>query len=1002
METHRLLLNEAGTPIVYVRTPLLPYDVGLGLYAGDWQANLKKLLASHHELRVAIRVASPALARELAKWLAGEEVSARALRRLLAYALRASTRSTPFGLFAAISRVAIGERTTLEVEPEMHTRTRVDMGWLAELIAQWREEPEFRKKIRVTVNDAMLRRGDRYTAYHPLRTGRGQKGLTYTPMTFTATEAVHFLEGKAQSPVSMQELSVLLHEQYDETSEECFRLLEDLWQAGFFVDELGIDPATPDPPREVLARVEARESGRTADAVAVLDALATLDERSVSSRTNDDYDAIDAMQLAILPAAESASQTDAIRSTTGTLSIDVLDDVRLLAKLMLRGAALELQEYRKHFVERYEGVTREVPLLELVHPSFGLGPPASPSRDPLPQELLERQTLVACEALRDGRPEVHLDESLLDSLMPRLEDSRLATSFDIGFEVLTSSYEALQRGDYLITSGAFTYAARAGGALGRFADALGEQAQSDLRAIAGQLEALDRDAIIAELVASPSWSRGLNVSIRPVMHSHRVRVGLMNDRSLETVIPLDDLVVGLDETGFYLRSVRLRKRIIPTESHALNTAETTPTISRFLSMLAYDGKAFPREYEWHCRLPFYPRVRCGRVILRRATWRFAREAIEKATSGSFNAFAERWGMPQYMELVSDDNRLLIDTTSDICGQMVRDHLRPDRETITLEEVLCTPEKAWVQDSAGARFRAEFIASFVRTSPVERKSPTATIVAREERSSAPGSEWLYIKVYGDAHDQDRLVDSRIAPLLQRLSEAGALEHWYFVRYADPRDHLRIRMKIANGSRSHVITSVLDLLADLTQDGTVDASGIATYDREVERYGGPEGMAACEVVFAADSAHVLQYVVSVQMSNLDERVAFAARSIVEMALECADAAQTFNPRSFTSERATLGDVDRQNAREIKRQIRDARIIGPELRSALRELAALETGSRLSRPLESIFDSVVHMHANRCGLSEKLERRARVLARDVLQSVRHLRAQAAATEAALLDQK
>lgn len=989
METHRLLLNEAGTPIVYVRTPLLPCEVAWGLYAGDWQANLKKLLSSHPELRVAIRVASPALSRELAKWLAGEDVPARALRRLLAYALRASTRTTPFGLFAAISRVAIGEQTTLEVDSEMRTRTRVDMGWLAELVAQWREEPEFRKKLRVTVNDAMLRRGDRCTSYHPLRTGRGKKGLTYTPMTFTATDAVNFLESKAQSPVSMQELSELLHENYNEPPEECFRLLEDLWQAGFFVDELGIDPASPDPAREVLARVEARESGRAAETVAVLDALAKLDARSVSSRTNDDYDAIDAMQLAILPAADSASQTDATRCTTGSLSIDVLDDVRLLAKLMLRGPATALQEYRKTFIERYEGTTREVPLLELVHPSFGLGPPTSPDHNPLPKELLERQALVACEALRDGRLEVQLDESLLETLMPRLEDSRLATSFDIGFEVVTSSYEALQRGEYLITPGSFTFAARAGAALGRFADALGKQAQSDLCAIAAQLETLAQDAIIAELIVSPSWSRGLNVSIRPVMHSHRVRVGLMNDRSTESIIPLDDLVVGLDETGFYLRSVRLRKRIVLTESHALNTSETAPTISRFLSLLAYDGMVFPREYEWDCRVPFLPRVRCGRVILRKATWRFARETIEEATSGSFSAFAERWGMPRYIDLVSNDNRLLLDTASDVCAQMLRDHLSPGREMITLEEVLCTPEKAWLKDSGGARFRAEFIASFVRTSPVERESPTATIVSREERRSAPGSDWLYIKLYGDAHDEDRLVDRRIAPLLQRLCADGAVERWYFVRYSDPRAHLRIRMKIANGLRPYVITPVLDLLAGLTADGTVDASAIATYDREVERYGGVQGMAACETVFAADSAHVLQHVVSAHMSDLDERVAFAARSIAEMALECADAAHAFNSRSFTSERVRLGEVDRQSAREIKRQIHDARIIGPELRSALRELAALETEGRLARSLENIFDSVVHMHANRCALSDDLERRARALARQVLQSIGHLRA-------------
>lgn len=973
-----------------MRTPLLPYDVARKLYAPDWQSRLKELFESRHDLRLAIRIASPSLARELRKWLSGDAISARAQRRLLAYALRASTRTTPYGLFAAISRVDVGDKTTLEVEAEIHTRTRVDMGWLAEIIAQWRENREFRNKVQVATNDAMLRRGERYTSYHPLHTRHGEDQIAYTPITFTATEAVRFLESVMDAPMTLPALATRLGERYGEPPDECFRLLDELWRAGFFIDELGIDPGVADPSQEVLARIEAREPGRTAKVAAVIDALAAIDARSISSRKEEDYDAADALQIEVLEAAKNGSQTDAVRACSGAMSAALLDDVQMMARLMLHGPSWSLQEYRKRFEERYEGGTREVPLLELVHPSFGLGPPEPPRHDPLPKDLFERQTLAAAQAMREDQREIVLDPNALDVLLPKLEEPRLAESFDLGFEVLSSSYDALDRGEYFIASSGFTFAWRAGAGLGRFADMLGSGAQSDLQQIAAQLEALHPDAIVAELVASPTWARGLNVSIRPVKHAHRVRVGLLSDESAENTVALNDLVVGLDSVGFYLRSLRHRKRVILMESHVLNIAGTAPSIARLLSLLARDGIVYPHQYLWDARIPFLPRIRCGRVILRRASWRFPRQAVMEAAAGAFHAFIERWGIPRYVELIDRDNRLLIDMESDLAPMMLQDHVTAERDVVVFEEVLFPDQHSWLKEHDGsAHYRAEFIASFIRARPILRYAADGALIAREERLSSPGGDWLYFKAYGDAHDNDRVLAGRIAPVIQSLSAKGSIEQWYFLRYSDPRHHLRVRIRIASGARSEVRAAIDDLLEELTREAAVDTSVIATYEREVERYGGAAGMRACEGFFAADSAYVLKHVVNAQMSDPDERVAFVAQSIVEMALECAEASASFDPRGFTWKRSSLGEADRESARKIKRQIGNAQLISPEMRIAMREIAALSAGGNLSRTFLSVFDSLLHMHANRCGLSDVLEQRARTLARQVLQGLDHMRA-------------
>ena len=80
----------------------------------------------------------------------------------------------------------------------------------------------------------------------------------------------------------------------------------------------------------------------------------------------------------------------------------------------------------------------------------------------------------------------------------------------------------------------------------------------------------------------------------------------------------------------------------------------------------------------------------------------------------------------------------------------------------------------------------------------------------------------------------------------------VSEWFFVRYADPDDHLRVRFR---GVPERLWSDLMPLLCSwasaLVTDDLCRGFSFETYERELERYGGPEGMAISESVFSADS-------------------------------------------------------------------------------------------------------------------------------------------------------
>src|SRR5262249_735709 len=150
------------------------------------------------------------------------------------------------------------------------------------------------------------------------------------------------------------------------------------------------------------------------------------------------------------------------------------------------------------------------------------------------------------------------------------------------------------------------------------------------------------------------------------------------------------------------------------------------------------------------------------------------------------------------------------------------------------------------------FVHEIVVPFVRASGAATLATSpSTNAPPVGRRFHPGSEWLYAKLYLGTAIADAVLLEVVAPLIERLRDIGLLRRWFFIRYGDPDWHVRLRVQ---GERARLVSEAIPMLheaaAPFLHDGRVRRMQLDTYEREVERYGGPDGIELAEALFEAD--------------------------------------------------------------------------------------------------------------------------------------------------------
>lgn len=128
----------------------------------------------------------------------------------------------------------------------------------------------------------------------------------------------------------------------------------------------------------------------------------------------------------------------------------------------------------------------------------------------------------------------------------------------------------------------------------------------------------------------------------------------------------------------------------------------------------------------------------------------------------------------------------------------------------------------------------------------------------KRSFCLGSEWLYYKLYTGAKSADIVLSEKLAPIIAELEANNTIEQWFFIRYNDPDNHLRIRFKCETPKKTSIVIAALyPILNELLENDIIWKVQTDTYQRELERYG-EATMLESETIFCADSKMILDYI------------------------------------------------------------------------------------------------------------------------------------------------
>ncbi|MER7517996.1 lantibiotic dehydratase [Streptomyces sp. NPDC126499] len=503
--------------------------------------------------------------------------------------------------------------------------------------------------------------------------------------------------------------------------------------------------------------------------------------------------------------------------------------------------------------------------------------------------------------------------------------------------------------------------------------------------------------LVATVAYRPRVARSANVATVPPLLPYRIPLGVPASAALGDVTDLrpEDLAVHADLNRMWLVHTPTGRTVRPVSHSMLNPASGhLPYVARFLLDLGYEGHDWCAPWNWGswAAAPALPRVRLGRTVLAPARW-LPDSALQDAaarTDGTdpgwrdaVAAWRLRLGVPPYVLLGRADNRVTVDLDDPRHLLVLHDEVkRPQGLAIT--EWYGGPQgTGWFAGPDGPH-ACELVVPLFARRPRAEAAPTARPVAAPtpagRRAVLPGGEWLYAKLYVPDSLQDLVLSRHVSRLVDSDAvRAAGPDGWFFLRYADPDPHLRLRFQGKPETLWPVLLpAVREWAEELRDAGLTSRLVLDTYDPEIERYGGPAALGHAERVFHADSAAVLAQLAG-DGGGLPV-VARAALGILDLLTGLGGPEQALDwlgdPR-FLARRAEV-------ARATKETVADLFTGAPDspTRAARAETLTALRGALAPSHRAPVALSLAHMHCNRLlGPRREEEVLAHVTAREGL---------------------
>ncbi|WP_169304448.1 lantibiotic dehydratase [Pedobacter frigoris] len=501
----------------------------------------------------------------------------------------------------------------------------------------------------------------------------------------------------------------------------------------------------------------------------------------------------------------------------------------------------------------------EIPLMQALDPELGVGfddLEESDHPDPLINKLIAKKNTgktaetelktTLLSALLNGQPNpdqiIQLDQLQSGTQSAKLPlPNTLSALLTIGDEYI--SVDSLGGNNANTLLGRFTLAGKKYTGLSRELAAIEQQANP---------EVLFFDiAYIAENNVD-------NISRRSVVYP--MQVSLLNYDTTEQPLTLNDIMISAQRGWLILRSKKHNKRLIPRLATAYNYSRSDLSLFRLLCAMQNQGITANLALDLQAILPdaaFYPRLQFKNFILSPRKWKIVFKDLTNnhATpliEESLKLQLEKLKVSRYFKAGFADQTLCFDREKSADLSAFLQYLRKQKSTYVEEALL---PSSLVQDSQGKPYLGQYLLSLTHKEQIYRQTYVPAPHTDEnciQKNIPPGQDWLYFEIYTHPQRSNQVLTNHIQPLVDEYS--ALIKKWFFIRYNEYGQHIRLRIQLNDPTNAHYITAALtEGLKQEIQSGVVSEFLIKTYKREITRYG-HAGIEAVESHFSKDSDYV----------------------------------------------------------------------------------------------------------------------------------------------------
>lgn len=818
---------------------------------------------------IALEQASPSLVGRIAALRDGRDVSERTARRVvlavMRYRLRACGRATPFGLFAGVAPARIAPSLAIRMGTGHRTSARADARWLAAVVERLEREPALRPRLKAMANNLVFERdGHLILEHRPNAAGEGSP----THVRVRASSPIRKAMNLAVDPIRLRDLADKLAGEFPRVPAGVIdALLADLVTQRLLLTSLRPPMTTPDPLGYILHELDAIAAVEVVEVAGTLMRLCEIAARSarhdqepsqgVACRHRERLAAsMDLLCPAPKPALAVDLRVDWDLTVPQAVAVEAANAAAVLVRLAPRpNLGPGWVSWHGRFLERY-GPRALVPILDAVDADIGLGYPAGylGSAPTPPGEPTARDTqllaLAQNAALRHCH-EIRLDEAMIASLAID-PGTHIQPTTELTVRIHAADESRLTCGDFTLS--VVGVSRTAGTTTGRFLSLFDAPDQDRMSALYANLPTVSRNAIIAQVSATIPHTSTENVAHAPRVMPCLLPVGEYHDLGGEQRISLDDLAVTADLHGIQLVSLSRQRPVEPMVFNAVELVRHTHPLVRFLIEAPNAMNTPCGSFDWGAasNLPYLPALRHGKTILSPARWRLSATDLPQSAAGwpewddAFAKWRTEVALPEAVFLGEGDQRIGLDLSEPAHRALLRAQME-QTGTTALRAGPPPGGAGWVDGRVH-----ELVLPLVAAHPSAREpawSPGNEVVGRDH-GRMPGCEGrFYLKLYAHRDGQTGILTQHLPNLVNELGDGT---RWWFLRYHDPHEHLRLRLTVPDDRAAATAARIGAWSQTLRRAGLLTRVQWDTDYPEVARFGGRSAMDAAHAYFAADSA------------------------------------------------------------------------------------------------------------------------------------------------------